>query len=290
MLTISAYKKAAPAVKVLRNSKMWNDIECIEAEFIHGKTLFRCPEFVPAGVEDNDFCVPKDCCPETLPQPKFSSPFSSFSPGVLEELEDCIRRANELLLALAVSEDEKGVDAEGDLEAGEPNARALQQSLRSLRDQFVTVHYVCSGKKQEVCGYFLDAGIDFIIIEKADTCNIAFIPTRKILSIHDLDRGENITEEQELICINPCLRRDLTFHFGELVTKSPYLLNLFFGIKLKMLLESYIGYYCYIQTETDNHEIDGTLEKIDDRDMLIQKYDEKHWIDFEDICLIELEK
>lgn len=285
-MTIPAYKKAKSETEVMENSKMWDEIECIEAEFIHGKTLFRCPDFVPAGIVDNDFCVPKDCCPETLRQPKFTSPFSAFPPEVLEELEDCIRRANELLLALAVAEDEE----EGDLEAGEPSARSLQQSLRSFRNQFVTVHYACSEKKQEVCGYFLDAGIDFIIIEKADTCNITFIPTGKILSIHDLDRGENITEEQELICINPCLRRDLTFHFGEIVTKSPYLLNVFFGIKLKTLLESYIGYYCYIQTETDNHEIDGTLEKIDDRDMLIQKYDEKHWIDFEDICLIELEK
>ncbi|KAB2331467.1 hypothetical protein [Bacillus mesophilum] len=280
MLTISAYKKRKTAVKELRNVRVWDEIECLEEEFIHGKTPFRCPEMVPAGVKDDDFCVPKDC-PKTLPQPKFTSPFSSFPQKELVEIERCITLANELLLALSAEDDDD-----------EANARALQVSLRSFRNQFVTVYYSCKEKKEEVCGYFLDAGNDFIIIENADTNNITILPTWRLLSIYNMDRSKKMDDddEQELLCINPCLRRNLTFHFGEIVTRSPYLLNIFFGLKLSMLLESYVGYYAYIQTETDKFEQDGTLEKVEESDLLLKKYDEEQWIDFENICLIELEK
>lgn len=285
-MTIPTYNKVHPTAKEMKDHKVWDDIECLESEFFHGKKAFNCPEVVPAGVEE-DFCLPKDC-PERIPQKKFPSANTSFSPKEFEEIRECIERANELLLALAVG----GDDGETGEEADEPNARALQQSLRTLRELFVTVNFNCKGKKEEISGCFLDAGLDFIIIENADTKNISIIPTPRVLSIQ-YDKKEETTAqqlEQELLTINPCLRRKLTFHFGETVTKSPFLVNLFFGLNLSMFLEGYVGYHCYVKTDIDKYELDGTLEMVKENFMSISKYGEKYGIDYDVVCVIELEE
>ncbi|MFD1174009.1 hypothetical protein [Oceanobacillus picturae] len=285
-MTIPTYNKVHPTAKDMKDHKVWDDIECLESEFFHGKKAFNCPEVVPAGVED-DFCLPKDC-PERLPQKKYPSANTAFPPKEFEEIRECIERANELLLALAVG----GDDDEAGEEADETNARALQQSLRSLRELFVTVHFSCKAKKEKISGCFIDAGLDFIIIENAETGNISIIPTTRILSIQYDKKVEATAQqlEQELLTINPCLRRNLTFHFGETVTKSPFLINLFFGLNLSMFLESYVGYYCYVKTDIDKYELDGTLEMVKENFMSISKYGEKFGIDFDVVCVIELEE
>ncbi|WP_042224243.1 hypothetical protein [Oceanobacillus manasiensis] len=285
-MTIPTYNKVYPTAKNLNDHKVWDDIECLESEFIQGKRAFNCPEVVPANAED-DFCLPKDC-PERLPQKKFPSANTAFPPKEFEEIRECIERANELLLALAVG----GDDDEAGEEADEPNERALQQSLRTLRKLFVTVHFNCKGKKEEISGCFIDAGLDFIIIENANTGNISIIPTTRVLSIQYDKKEEATTQqlEQELLTINPCLRRKLTFHFGETVTRSPFLVNLFFGLNLSMFLESYVGYYCYVKTDIDKYELDGTLEMVKENFMSISKYGEKYGIDYDVVCVIELEE
>lgn len=285
-MTIPTYNKVHPTAKEMKDHKVWDDVECLEYEFIYGKKAFNCPEVVPANAEDA-FCLPKDC-PERLPQKKFPSANTSFPPKEFKEIRECIWRANELLLALALGEEE---DEAGE-EADETNARALQQSLRTLRELFVTVHFSCKGKKEEISGCFLDAGLDFIIIENADTGHISIIPTTRVLSIQYDKKEDGIAQqnEQELLTINPCLRRKLTFHFGETVTKSPFLINLFFGLNLSMFLESYVGYYCYVKTDIDQYELDGTLEMVKENFMSISKYGEKFGIDYDVVCVIELEE
>ncbi|MCG3420002.1 hypothetical protein [Oceanobacillus jordanicus] len=283
-MTIPTYNKVHPTAKDMKDHKVWDDVECLESEFFHEKKAFNCPEVVPAGVEE-DFCLPKDC-PERLPQKKYPSANTAFPPKEFEEIRECIERANELLLALAVGGDEE----EAGEEADEPNARALQQSLRTLRELFVTVHFSYKGKTEKISGCFIDAGLDFIIIENADTGNISIIPTTRILSIQYEKQEDATVHEQELLTINPCLRRNLTFHFGETVTKSPFLINLFFGLNLSMFLESYMGYYCYVKTDIDKYELDGTLEMVKENFMSISKYEEKFGIDFDVVCVIELEE
>ncbi|AVQ98373.1 hypothetical protein OBCHQ24_04895 [Oceanobacillus iheyensis] len=283
-MTIPTYNKVHPTAKDTKDHKDWDDIECLESEFFHEKKAFNCPEVVPAGVEE-DFCLPKDCT-ERLPQKKFPSANTSFPPKEFKEIRECIERANELLLALALG----GDNDEAGEEADETNARALQQSLRSLRELFVTVHFSCKGKKGKISGCFIDAGLDFIIIENADTENISIIPTTRVLSIQ-YDKKEDATvHEQELLTINPCLRRNLTFHFGETVMKSPFLINLFFGLNLSMFLESYVGYYCYVKTDINKYELDGTLEMVKENFISINKYGEKFGIDYDVVCVIELEE
>lgn len=285
-MTIPTYKKIDPTS---RDKKVWNDIECLEYEFTHGKTTFNCPKVVPAGTED-DFCLPEDC-PERIPQKKFPSANTSLPPKEFEEVRACIETANELLLALALGGDEEVDDgAEEELEEG--RKRALQLSLRSLRGQFVTVHFSCKGKKEKISGCFMDAGLDFIILENAETKNITVLPTVRVLSLQFDEEEEAVAREneQELLSINPCLRRNLTFHFGEVVTKSPFLINLFFGLNLKMFLDSYLGYYCYVKTDVDEYELDGTLEMVKDNFMSIGKYGEKFGIDYDVVCVIELEE
>uniref|UniRef100_A0A1S2LZZ6 Uncharacterized protein n=1 Tax=Anaerobacillus isosaccharinicus TaxID=1532552 RepID=A0A1S2LZZ6_9BACI len=245
---------------------------------LHQPTLSRktffCPEFVPTGVDD-DFCLPCGC-PEQLPQPKFPSPTSALSPQELEEVEECIMAANDLLLSLVTDD--------------EINERALQLNLRRLRKQFVTVLVDCGNKKEEVSGIFLDAGKDFIILVNSETKNVTVITTNRILFFSSANRKTEAHHEQELISIDPCLRRQLTFNFGETVTKSPFLLNLFFGLDLSMFLESYVGYYCYVRTDREKQELDGTLIKIRTNSIELTKYDEKQAVDFDEICIMELEK
>ncbi|MGO4886396.1 hypothetical protein ACJ2A9_01445 [Anaerobacillus sp. MEB173] len=237
--------------------------------------MFCCPENVPVN-EDDGFCLPCNC-PEQIPQPKFPSPNTAFSPQEFVEIKKCIEQANELLLALANDDDDI-------------NERALQLSLRKLRKLTVVIIVKCGVMGKKILGRFLDAGKDFIVMESVDTNNIMVIITDRVLSIHFADRNDKPHQEQELINIDPCFRRNLTFHFSEVVTRSPFLLNLFFGLDLSMFLESYVGYYCYVKTNSDEHELTGTFVNVRKRSVVLEEYGEKQAIDFDEMCIIELEK
>lgn len=244
-------------------------LKCMDSEF-----RFWCPEYVPAK-ENDDFCSPCDC-PEQIPQPKYPSSNSSFSQRKLVEIKGCIENANELLLALAEEDD--------------INERALQLNLRKLRNLSVTIKLNCGEKTDKVSGCFLDAGKNFVILENSQTGNILLVLTERILSIDSSpSRGASL-QTQELISIDPCLRRKLTFQFSEAVSRSPYLFNLFFGMNIDMFLDCYIGYYCYVKTDKDEQELEGTLVGIKESYIELSEYGEKQAIDFDTICFLELEK
>jgi hypothetical protein len=256
---------------------------------------FHCPECGSSKENRNDFCLPCDC-PDQIPQPSFPSANSSFSQEELEEVTECIEQANELLLTLGVEREEEEVSERG-------NLRTLQENFRKLRHQYVTVIIKCEEELEELeesddkeaqehhkrQGCLIESGLDFLILE-TDVGNFVMIPFERIITvIHSSERVET-GETQELLFIDPCLRRDLTFHFGKVVSNSPFLLNIFFGIELKLLLGSYIGCFAYVKAVAMKRELDGIILDVNHKRILLEVDREKQGIDFDEICFIEIER
>lgn len=249
-----------------------------EKNNVDGFIEFRCPECI-SGEHDGDFFCSELGCPEQIPQPKFPSANSSFPPEELAEITECIEEANEILLTLGVERDSE-------------NLRAMQESLRKLRNHrfLVTINCGEDQETQTIKGHLADAGLDFIIIQ-TDVGNIVMIPFERIVQMKRLlkEKVQN-RREQELLNIDACLRRALTFNFGKVVPKSPFLLNLFFGLKLKLFLESYVDSFIYVKSENHKMEKDGKLINVNKRRIVMEIDHEKQGIDFDELCYIEIER
>lgn len=114
---------------------------------------FHCPVCLSASEGDDRFGSPCDC-PEAIPTPRYSSPNSGLSPEELKELDACIHEINDLLMTLAVQEDESHTQ--------------LRMRLQHLRKRFVRIHVKCGEQEKKFLGGFKDAGKDFIILNNFD--------------------------------------------------------------------------------------------------------------------------
>lgn len=249
-----------------------------EDRYIDDRYEFRCPECV-SGEHDGDFFCSLCKCPEQIPQPKFPSPTSSFPPEEFLEIVECIERGNEILLTLGVERDSE-------------NLRAMQESFRTLRNHYFVVTIDCGDEQepQTIKGHLVDSGLDFIIIQ-SNVGNIVMIPFERIRQMERiLTKRMDSPPDQELLKIDACLRRALTFHFGQIVSKSPFLINLFFGLELKYFLESYVGSIVYVKSADDKVERDGILVNVNRRNIIIEIDDEKKGIDLDKLCYIEIER
>lgn len=249
----------------------------------------ECFDCEPGGTED-DFCLP-DTCPERIIQPQFPSATSSFPPEQLAEIDACIEEANELLLTLGLQQEAE--------EVGEEDV--LLQNLNKLKGQMVEVTIscreedielegmlTCENHNEKVYGKFIYNGIDFIILYTMDDETV-WIPFTKIRWMIQKEQEEVFNENQPLLNIDPCLRREITFNFGQIVPKSPFLLKLFFPLQLSFLLKSFID--CNLRVKTfDNKEIRGTLVKVTERSLLIETPRKKQGVDFEKICYIKMKQ
>ncbi|MCM3602722.1 hypothetical protein M3175_18460 [Robertmurraya korlensis] len=192
---------------------------------------------------------------------------------------ECIEQANDMLLTLGLERDSH-------------NLRGLQQVFRRLRNHHFTVTIHCGDDQEEqtLKGHLVDSGLDFIILQ-TDVGNIVMIPFERITVLKRRIR-EDVPPlpDQELLKIDPCLRRALTFHFGQVVSKSPFLVNLFFGLELKHFLESYVGSFIYVKSERDKKEHDGKLTDVKKSRIVIEVDHERQGIDFDELCYIEIEK
>ncbi len=249
----------------------------------------ECFDCEPGGTED-DFCLP-DTCPERIIQPQFPSATSSFPPEQLAEIDACIEEANELLLTLGLQQEAEEVEEED----------VLLQNLNKLKGQMVEVTIscreediepegmlTCENHDEKVHGKFIYNGIDFIILYTMDDETV-WIPFTKIRWMIQKEQEEVFNEDQPLLNIDPCLRREITFNFGQIVPKSPFLLKLFFPLQLSFLLKSFID--CNLRVKTfDNKEIRGTLVKVTERSLLIETPRKKQGVDFEKICYIKMKQ
>ncbi|WP_019413648.1 hypothetical protein [Paenisporosarcina sp. TG20] len=186
----------------------------------------------------NDFCIPEACCPERFPSPKLPSPTDCLPPNALEKVLEEIEAANELLLDLAL-------DSE----------RPINETYQKVFDGLIGLRVeITNGLGETVEGKVTLSGFDFVSLQEEETRLI--YPYSQIETIKPYALYAEPFHDPELSLIDPCFRRDLTFNFGDVVSSSPELLQLFFRIPLDV----------YLLLFKENHVqvkmIDSTIEGI----------------------------
>ncbi len=253
--------------------KLSHDHECDE---------FRCPPFLPADAKD-DFCIPEECCPEQIPTPKFPSPNSCLPQEELEDLERRIAAANELLLSLALSRRDPGAErAEVD------ERERLRGAFEGIKGQLVAVEVAKAdgGRRVLVQGVVCLVGRDFVLLE--DDRFLKVILPEDVCSIKHHSETCEHENRPELIDIDPCLRRAITLDFGATVAQSPELIQIFFGIDLRMFLRFQLGKLVRLKTRRSGYL--GRLEEVCENELIFQKARRKRTFAIEDITLLKIKK
>lgn len=238
---------------------------------------FCCPEAVPPDAPD-DFCIPDFRCPDKIETFKFPSPTSCLPPEELEELEARIDAANELLLDLGLSDERR--DEERRVEAREA-------AFRGLLGQNVMVNLECPIAENEeenrvVKGRVHFAGRDFVIVRRGGKQML--IPYLKVCSIDLQNRFADPEEEPRLADIDPCLRRAITFNFGEVVSQSPQLIDIFFGLDLVIYLLAFLDKE--VKAVLPDEVIIGELKDVTRESVTICKGENEQEIPIEDVCFM----
>jgi len=238
----------------------------------HPSDAFNCPVCLDPSTANDRFCIPVDCCPEKIPTPLFASPNSILNREELNQLEECIEEANNLLLVLGSPRDPE-------------NTRMLQLHFLSFRNQLVEVKIKCGDEILRELGQLETAGQNFIQLDKLG--KTTFILFERICSVKRSANHRMEHHMQELIAIDGCKRREIVLNFGEFVGRKPKLANLFFGIALHLQLRSFIG--CEISVKKEGEEvIHGILVCSKEGQIEIKKKDELEQINIADICFISI--
>ncbi|WP_421385114.1 hypothetical protein ACOJQI_10220 [Bacillus salacetis] len=164
-----------------------------------------------------EFCVEGDCCEERMKQPEIPSDTNCLPEDQLEEVEEDIRNANQLLLDLGLENPERN--------------KVIKQAFSGLEGLEVEVELE---EADAASGVVFIAGTDFVALLKGD--KEILIPNGRVSLIKSRGRYAQPPSEALLSDIDPCFRRELTFHFGKTVSASPELIKIFFGMKLAIYL------------------------------------------------------
>ncbi len=166
-----------------------------------------------------DFCSQNPCCPPNMLSPTYPSPTSCLPIEKLKDVEDEIAAANELLLDLALNE--------------RSSQEIYRNAFRGLEGLYVEVTLNTNNKVE---GHVQIAGFDFVVLlnEKQEV----IIPYSVIDEVKLCGRYAVPIHEASLRDVDPCFRREVAYHFGEVVSSSPELLHLFFGMRLPIYLLS----------------------------------------------------
>lgn len=207
----------------------------------------------------------------------FCSPNSSFSPEELEQLKHCIEELNDLLRTLGNPKDPN-------------NLTALTHRFRMLHGLLIRVKIRGIDQNKEIIGLLKEAGKDFISVDTVG--RIFYIPFERICSIErnvSDKHSEKHAIHQELINADKCVKRDLVLRFGEVVSRDPKLINLFFGIRLFLLLNSFLGHEVSVKTEDQEEEIAGNLIEANKEHVLVQTGENgAKKTDWKNICFLSI--
>jgi hypothetical protein len=237
---------------------------------------FDCPEVIPAS-EPDDFCIPTEKCPERIETDKFSSPKTCLDPEALARLEQRIKAANRLLSDLVLSHENNRetvlIDA------------ALERAFIALKGEKVIIETSCgftSTKSKSVFGVVCDVGRNFCSIIKNK--KKLYLPYHSICSISHKEKLnlDNVDGKKEGLKLDPCLRRDLTLHFGKTVANSPELFSIFFGHTLPSYLSSQKNKQVTIKTEEDIFQ--GSIHRIEDEHLFLKDGGSEVGISLNKIC------
>jgi hypothetical protein len=218
--------------------------------------------------QKKDFYIPERCCPERFPSPQLPSPADCLPPEVLERVIEEIRDANELLLDLALADD-----------------RPLEETFQKVFDGLIGLQVEIKNQLGETIeGRVTLAGFNFVVLQEEEMTFI--LPYSQIELIKPSGRFAEPFPGPELTEIDPCLRRDLTFHFGEVVSSSPELIHLFFRIQLEiylLILESK-----RIQVKVDGSTLEGLLADVNKETIDLKVEGERTIIPIDKISLITI--
>ena len=212
---------------------------------------------------------------------QFPSPNSCLPKDVLEKLEVEIKEANALLLDLALS-GERTLD------------NSFSEAFKGLIGQVVELDLNCESKceaeKAEealtVTGRVFLAGTNFcsLRLDKKEQ----LVPYERICLIYPNNRFAKPIHEPALLDVSPRFRQCLTTDFGSIVSGSPELIQLFYGLDLAVYLLQFINEELTVQI--DNKKISGILTGVDKSSLVLCVEEEQRIISIGDVCFIEINK
>ena len=225
---------------------------------------------IPEREPKKGFCIPEECCPERYPSPQFPSPTDCLSPEVLEKVNVKIRDANELLLDLALADD-----------------RSADETFQKVFDGLMDLQVdVTNPLGETIEGGVTLAGFDFVVLRGKEIVSI--LPYSQIETIKPNGRFAEPYHDAELVDIDPCFRQDLTFHFGEVVSSSPELINLFFRIHLSVYLLTKEAKR--IQVTVNGSTVEGLLTDVNKETIVLKVEGERIIFPIDKISLITLKR
>lgn len=246
-------------------------------------------------------CNKKKCtCKRENSIKSYPSPNSPLSSKKLDELQECIEVANDLLRSL-------GNKPEPD------NTRQLQLHLLELQGKFIHVTYLFGriGESEEteeleengveeseeeeieeqeeyssgkLSGVIETAGRDFLQVNVLDKS--IFVLYNRIISVA-LDDKNNCKTEKNSSMIDNKDKRELVLNFGEFVAKKFELVNVYFGIPLYKQLQEIKGKDVQI-TREDKQVFKGVLIEVEENRVTIENTRETIEIGFDEISLLEV--
>lgn len=227
-----------------------------------------CSKSVPEQKRENDFCISNQCCPERFPSPQLPSPADCLPSAVLEKVLEKIKDANELLLDLALAED-----------------RTTDETFQKVFDGLVGLQVdVTNPLGETIEGRVTLAGFDFVALQGEEIVSI--LPYQQIETIKPNGRFAEPYHDAELVDIDPCFRRDLTFRFGEVVSSSPELIHLFFRMHLDIYLLTIEAKR--IQVTVDGSTVEGLLTDVNKETIVLKVEGERRIIPIGKISLITI--
>lgn len=128
-------------------------------------------------------------------------------------------------------------------------------------------------------------GKDFVLLK--DNKKETLIPFAKIRSIKLDNRFAQPANKPELLNIDPCLRRSLTFNFGETVASSPELIQIFFKVNLSIFLLLQLNKK--VKIKLSDEEIEGVVNEVSEESVGLEITDEKiREIPFQSIFFMDI--
>lgn len=213
-------------------------------------------------------------------EPRYSSPTSSLPAEAADQLRICIETANELLRTLSIRRD--------------PNFfYRLMLRFRELRGLLVRVEVAGKTEPYHLLGQLQDVGRDFIRLNRVGQ-NV-FVPFPRLAK---LTREASAEQEEEhgrsgghhggeLADADPELRRNLVLNFGRVVSCSPELINLFFGIPLYLQLLHHVG--CKVVVVTERQAVKGVLCESEEGRIQVRTGEQVlEQVNMQEICYVKL--
>ncbi|MCA0986774.1 hypothetical protein [Guptibacillus algicola] len=227
-------------------------------------------------MEERECCQENDC-PERFQTQELPSPNSCLPLDVLRDLEEEIEAANELLLSLALSDEREIDETYRSIFDG-----LLGQTVEIQIDCFDTLSPDENDERIMLSGCVILSGTNFVVLCEGKKKTLVLY--EKICNVTSKERGEEPEHQPQLLCISPSLRRCLVSDFGRVVSSSPELVQIFFGLNMQAYLLQFVQSEVTVRLEDE--KIEGDLVKVDKDSIRVFVSGQKKRISLDEICFM----